>query len=156
MTQIKKRININSFFRGGWATGWGCFDNPVAPRSSPPDPSRYVSRCSHLSCSHLPSLWFPFIPTFRPLPLFFFTLRVFFLFSLSLFLSLSPVYTPLTLPFISSPFSTFLPLAVAVLRSTSLASHRHASLLIFVSFNPFLYLLLRASICICKITGTRL
>ena len=24
VTQIKKRININSFFRGGWPTGWGC------------------------------------------------------------------------------------------------------------------------------------
>lgn len=83
MTQIKKRININSFFRGGWATGWGCFGSlPSHPVLHPAalragfslSLSLYLllSRCSYFYI--LSSLFFSFrlsfTPTFRPLSFF--------------------------------------------------------------------------------------
>jgi hypothetical protein len=72
VTQIKKRININSFFRGGWAAGWGCFGNP-----RPHPVHRFVSPLSRsfdLSCSR------PRSRTFRSLRSCFF----FFFFPVSL------------------------------------------------------------------------
>lgn len=65
VTQIKKRININSFFRGGWPTEWGCL-SPSLP-AVPLPLRRAVSRSA--PCLSPSRAW-----TSPPPPFFFFSL----------------------------------------------------------------------------------
>lgn len=100
MTQIKKRININSFFRGGWATGWGRFGSSRRTPFHPPWP---IVPLLSMSLSPLLSLP-PFHSySFRPLPFFHPSrIRPFFPF-LSLLIFFSLKYQPLN----SIPFDFF-------------------------------------------------
>lgn len=65
VTQIKKRININSFFRGGWATGVGMLRQPRRAPLSASWPTRCLSQHPRLSRS--PFSFSPSLPPLLPL-----------------------------------------------------------------------------------------